>query len=236
MKKITLFLLVLFLALGASGGYGYYTYILDDEDEEIEDSTPISDEAPVAVIDPSNGKAHVNETVSFSALSSKGNELTYLWDFEGDNEEYTTSTVEKNYTEKGEYSIELLVTDSKGRTDTTSTIVTVVEDYHDEADGTVSNNDDTAEISIPVENGVVNLRIEYSLNAQASFPPSSMTSVTLRLTDSDDNLLQEEEGVEEGDGAWSYSSDDLLSKGSYTFSIIQESGTMEYDVTIDVTY
>ena len=144
--------------------------------------------------------------------------------------------MEKNYTEKGEYSIELLVTDSKGRTDTTSTILTVVEDYHDEDQGTVSNNDDTAEISIPVENGVVNLRIEYSLDEQISVPPSSMTSVTLRLTDSADNILQEEEGVEEGDGAWSYSSDDLISKGSYTFSIIQESGTMEYEVIIDVTY
>ena len=100
--------------------------------------------------------------------------------------------MEKNYTEKGEYSIELLVTDSKGRTDTTSTILTVVEDYHDEDQGTVSNNDDTAEISIPVENGVVNLRIEYSLDEQISVPPSSMTSVTLRLTDSADNILQEE--------------------------------------------
>ena len=63
-----------------------------------------------------------------------------------------------------------------------------------------------------------------------------MTSVTLRLTDSADNILQEEEGVEEGDGAWSYTSDDLGSNGDYVFTIESESGSMDFDVIIDVTY
>ena len=36
-------MLVLFLALGASGGYGYYTYILDDENPETVDTVIVDD-------------------------------------------------------------------------------------------------------------------------------------------------------------------------------------------------
>ena len=60
--------------------------------------------------------------------------------------------------------------------------------------------------------------------------------MTLRLTDADGVIVQEENGVGEGDGAWSYSSDDLSSTGDYVFSIIAESGSMDYDVIIDVKY
>ena len=45
-----------------------------------------------------------------------------------------------------------------------------------------------------------------------------------------------EEPIGEGDGAWSYSSDDLGSTGDYVFTIESESGSMDFDIIIDVTY
>ena len=33
MKKVTLIILMFVLVLGASGGYGYYTYVLEDDDD-----------------------------------------------------------------------------------------------------------------------------------------------------------------------------------------------------------
>jgi hypothetical protein len=58
----------------------------------------------------------------------------------------------------------------------------------------------------------------------------------LRLTDADGSVIEEETGVGEGDGAWSYTSDDLSSTGNYVFTIESESGSMDYDVIIDVKY
>ena len=48
--------------------------------------------------------------------------------------------------------------------------------------------------------------------------------------------MQEENGVGEGDGAWSYTSDDLSSNGEYVFTIENESGSMDFDIIIDVKY
>ena len=88
---------------------------------------------------------------------------------------------------------------------------------------------------MPVDNGFISLRIEYSLES-ASINPLEESQVTLRRTDADGVVVQEENGVGEGDGAWSYSSDDLSSNGEYVFTIENESGSMDFDVIIDVKY
>ena len=66
--------------------------------------------------------------------------------------------------------------------------------------------------------------------------PLEESQVTLRLTDADGVVVQEENGLGEGDGAWSYTSDDLSSNGEYVFTIENESGSMDFDVIIDVKY
>ena len=62
------------------------------------------------------------------------------------------------------------------------------------------------------------------------------SQVTLRLTDADGAVVQEENGVSESSSTWSYSTDDLSSTGDYIFTIESESGSMDYDFVIDVTY
>ena len=42
--------------------------------------------------------------------------------------------------------------------------------------------------------------------------------------------------MSESSGTWSYSTDDLSSTGDYIFTIESESGSMDYDLVIDVTY
>ena len=242
MKKITLLFLVLMLAIGASGAYAYNEGMLDDliGDEEEEDKEPVSSPgaAPIARITPSNPKIQINETISFSGSDSTdadGDQLSFVWSFEGDSKQYEGANIDRNYPDKGEFSVKLVVTDSTGMSDEIETTVLVVEDYHDEQSGNVNGNDGTEEISMPVNNGFISLRIEYSLES-ASINPLEDSRVTLRLTDADGVVVDEEENVGEGDGAWSYSSDDLSSTGDYVFSIIQEEGSMDYDVIIDVKY
>ena len=242
MKKITLFFLISLLAIGASGAYAYNEGMLDDliGDEEEEEKEPVSssDNAPIARITPSNPKIQINETISFSGSDSTdadGDQLSFVWSFEGDSKQYEGAIIDRNYPDKGEFLVRLVVTDSTGMSDEIETTVLVVEDYHDEQSGNVNGNDDTEEISMPVSNGFISLRIEYSLES-ASINPLEDSRVTLRLTDADGVVVDEEENVGEGDGAWSYGSDDLSSTGDYVFSIIAESGSMDYDVIIDVKY
>ena len=61
--------------------------------------------------------------------------------------------------------------------------------------------------------------------------------VTLRLTDADGIVVYEENDMgEDDDGVWTYDSSDLGSNGEYIFTIESESGSMDFDVTIDVAY
>ena len=235
--------MILFVAVGASGAYAYNEGMLDellgvDEDEEENEPVSSSGNAPIARITPSNPKIQAEEIISFSASDSTdadGDELSFMWSFEGDSKQYEGANIERNYTDKGEYLVTLIVTDSTGLSDEIETTVLVVEDYHEEHSGNVNGNDDTEEISLPVDNGFISLRIEYSLES-ASLNPLEESQVTLRLTDADGVIVQEENGVGEGDGAWSYSSDDLSSTGEYIFTIENESGSMDFDIIIDVKY
>ena len=243
MKKITLLFVIIFVAVGASGAYAYNEGMLDEllgveDDEEKDEPVSSSGNAPIARITPSNPKIQINETISFSGSDSTdadGDDLSFVWSFEGDTKDYEGSVIERNYPDKGEYLVTLTVVDSTGLSDEIETTVLVVEDYHDEQSGNVNGNDATEEIEIPVNNGFISLRIEYSLDS-ANINPLEESQVTLRLTDADGVVVQEENGVGEGDGAWSYSSDDLSSTGDYVFTIENESGSMDFDFIIDVKY
>ena len=238
MKKISLLMLILLLGVSASGGYGYYEYVYtaDDEEDNTDDNTVSSSgNRPTAKITPSNPNIQMNETISFSgsdSTDSDNDDLTYLWSFEDDSKQYEGISIERNYPDKGEFLVTLVVTDSTGLSDEIETTVSVVEDYHDEQSGNV--NDGTEEIEMPVNNGVISLRIEYSLESAGA--PFEEDTVTLRLTDADGVIIDEETGVGESDGAWSYTSDDLSSTGKYIFIIENESGSMDYEVIIDVKY
>ena len=239
MKKVTLLLLILFLVMGASGGYGYYFIVLeDDADEDDTDDNPMSSSPPIARINPSNPKIQANETILFSAsdsTDSDGDTLTFTWIFEGDSEQYSGETIERTYPDGGDFYINLLVTDSTGLSDEAETTVNVVEDYHGEANGSVDDGE-FDEIEFPVKATAVSVLITYSLDDQRITGAAFPSSVTLVLNDADGSELRREEGQEEGDGSWSFSSDDLQSMGQYVFIIEDEEGTMGYEVDIDVKY
>ena len=240
MKKISLLILILLFAVAASGGYGYYTFVLSDEDEDddINDTVGSSGNAPTARITPSNPKIQINETISFSASESTdidGDDLTFFWAFEGDSKEYEGEAIDRNFPDKGEYTVNLIVRDSTGLSNEAETVVSVVENYHEEKSGNVDGNDNTDNTEIPVEAGFLSLDIDYSLES-ANFNPVEESQVTLRLTDPEGEVIQEENGVGESSGTWSYSTEDLGSTGNYVFTIESESGSMDFDIVIDVTY
>ncbi len=239
MKKVTLLLLILFLVMGASGGYGYYVIVLgDDADGDDTDDNPKSSSPPIARINPSNPKIQANETILFSAsdsTDSDGDTLTFTWIFEGDSEQYSGETIERTYPDGGDFYVILLVTDSTGLSDEAETTVSVVEDYYDEVTGDVQEGQ-SDQIEFPVESGTVSVLITYSLDDQRITGAAFPSSVTLVLNDADGSELRREEGQEEGDGSWSFSSDDVQSVGQYVFIIEGEEGTMGYEVDIDVKY
>ena len=239
MKKVTLLLLILFLVMGASGGYGYYVIVLgDDADGDDTDDNPKSSSPPIARINPSNPKIQANETILFSAsdsTDSDGDTLTFTWIFEGDSEQYSGETIERTYPDGGDFYVNLLVTDSTSLTDEAETTVSVVEDYQGEANGSVDDGE-SDEIEFPVKATAVSVLITYSLDDQRITGAAFPSSVTLVLNDADGSELRREEGQEEGDGSWSFSSDDVQSVGQYVFIIEGEEGTMGYEVDIDVKY
>ena len=92
------------------------------------------------------------------------------------------------------------------------------------------------EIEFPVKATAVSVLITYSLDDQRITGTAFPSSVTLVLNDADGSELRREEGQQEGDGSWSFSSDDLQSVGQYVFIIECEEGNMGYEVDIDVKY
>ena len=237
MKKVTLLLLILFLVMGASGGYGYYVIVLEDDADDTDDN-PKSSSPPIARINPSNPKIQANETILFSASDSSdsdGDTLTFTWIFEGDSEQYSGETIERTYPDGGDFYVNLLVTDSTGLSGEAKTTVSVVEDYHGDASGSVEEGE-SEEIEFPVKDTAVSVLINYSLDDQRITGTAFPSSVTLVLNDADGSELRREEGQEEGDGSWSFSSDDIQSVGQYVFIIECEEGNMGYDVGIDVKY
>jgi len=246
MKKLSLLLLILFFALAASGGYGYFLLQNDTEEDDSDEPVSSSGNAPEAKMTPTNPKIQVNENISFSASGSTdpdGDDLTFIWSFEGDSKEYKGSPIDYNFPDKGEYIVVLEVTDSSGLSDETDTTVLVVEDYNENETGQVSGQTPYEEFDIPVENGFVSLDIDYLLDAETSSDGTDAT-VILRLTDADGVVVEEEEitcqsigqSSQNCDGNWGYSSDDLSSTGDYVFSITREEGTMNWDATIAVKY
>jgi len=198
------------------------------------DSSP-----PIARINPSNPKIQANETILFSAsdsTDSDGDTLTFTWLFEGDSEQYNGDTIERTYPDEGDFYVVLLVTDSTGLTDEAETTVHVgKENYHGQASGDVDEGE-SDQIEFPVESGVVSLYITWELEDEKYNQQFTHSRVNLTLNDADGSELRREEGTEEGDGSWSFSSDELQSVGTYEFMIEGENGSMSYECYIDISY
>ena len=73
---------------------------------------------------------HVNDTVTFDASAStseKGSIISYEWDY-GDGTNGTGMITDKTYTEAGNYTVTLTVTDNEGAQDFTSKLIPVIPD------------------------------------------------------------------------------------------------------------
>ena len=237
--------------MGASGGYGYYVIVLEDDADDADDTddNPKSSSPPIARINPSNPKIQANETILFSAsdsTDSDGDTLTFTWTFEGDSEQYSNETIERTYLDGGDFDVILLVTDSTGLTDETETTVSVVEDYHAEHD---SGNDpldegEEAQFEFPVQSGAVSVSIVWVIDGEGTCTINTFEDclADLALHDSEGNPLENETvdtsncSQNQCDVSWTVDSDRLESVGTYEISIECKEGSVSYNVTIDVSY
>ncbi len=243
MKKVTFLLLFAIIVIGGASAGWYFEEDIRDAIEGDDDED--SNKAPTAVItmDPSNGKVDVGEDFNLTAAQSsdpEGANLTYEWDLD-DGTLSTALNFSHSYSTAGTYNVTLTVSDGE-RTGTTVKQVTVSPTgYHAEEQGTVSGTGDSDDVDFPVDEGASEVEITITLTDSGSgFPPPGdpAASVTLRLTAANGTVLREETGVDEdGDDTWTFSGGDLASTGDYTFTIESENdGSMDWDVTIDVSY
>ena len=89
--------------------------------------TGSANRSPVASVNVSSTRADVGDIIFFDGTNSSdpdGDPLTYMWDF-GDDNNSTEELSSHFYSKKGEYIVELTVTDSSGQSDQTSTTVQV---------------------------------------------------------------------------------------------------------------
>lgn len=238
MKKVTLIILMFVLVLGASGGYGYYAYVLEDEDDDV---STVSSEGnpPIARITPSMPKVGVDENITFSATDSTdldGDELTYSWSFEGDGMVYSNASITRSYSSAGEYKVTLSVTDSTGLSDETETTVKVVSNYQETFTGGVEEGQSDV-LTFPVELGALTLQVNWSLNDQRQSSFAFPSEVDLTLEDSNGTIIRNETGEQAGDGEWEItSSSDLQATGDYKITIECTDGGMDYTIDVTVRY
>lgn len=104
--------------------------IFDDSGEYLETIDSDDDETPTAIILSNAITGTAPFTVTLSASQStdpNGDTLTYIWGFEdGTTESSITTTI--TYDTPGIYTVQLTVTNSSGDEDTTSIIITVLEE------------------------------------------------------------------------------------------------------------
>ncbi|RQG93556.1 family 20 glycosylhydrolase [Natrarchaeobius chitinivorans] len=86
-------------------------------------------DGPIASIDVTATTVEPDETVEFDGSDSTGGDASiegYEWDLTGDGEaDETGETASHSYAERGEYTVQLTVTDDEGRTDTAVVTITV---------------------------------------------------------------------------------------------------------------
>ncbi|NIN33953.1 MAG: PKD domain-containing protein, partial [Gammaproteobacteria bacterium] len=112
---------------------GNYAAVLTvtDDDGATDYSTAIKtilNRAPVATFTESATTVSTNEPIQFNASSSYDSDgviVSYFWDF-GDGSNTTGVTVEHQYTDDGDYTVTLTVTDDDAATDTATSTKTVL--------------------------------------------------------------------------------------------------------------
>jgi PKD repeat protein len=111
-----------------------YTVTLNVTDNDgLSDATSKSitvlNRPPVASFTPSDDTVYVNQSITFDATDSDdpdGDITSYFWEFgDGANATGTTPTTEHSYSEEGNYTVILTVTDDDGATNSTSADITV---------------------------------------------------------------------------------------------------------------
>ena len=115
-----------------------------------------------------------------------------------------------------------------------------IADLHIEQSGRVDEGENNT-ISIPVETiEILSFRIEYEVESATFIPTDSDSDgVTLKLENATGHIIYEESGVN-GDGYWTFTSNDLrsanASTGDYEFTIECTGGKMDYEIVIDIEY
>ena len=113
-----------------AGTYTVTLTVVDDNDRSDEVSRELDITAVTVTPDPPTasfgftGNPVINQDLSFDAGDSMGAGLNYTWDF-GDSSLATGVEVTHAYSEPGDYTVELTVTDSAGQTDTATQTVTI---------------------------------------------------------------------------------------------------------------
>jgi PKD repeat protein len=202
----------------SSGDYTVTLTVTDDEGATDTTTQTVSvnkeetETSPTAEFTYSPNSPAVSEEVTFDASTSSddGTIQSYLWDFNGDGlTDATGQTASHKFTDSGDYTVELTVTDGQGLSDTVTNTVTV-----EESGSTVGN---------------------ISINHPATVTPDGEFSLTLQMPQvatSAVEVVSSNFSVSlSGDGTEANTaSEDLVRR---EFIDVQADGG-SYDVTVDI--
>jgi subtilisin len=194
---------LLFVNAAAFGGAGSCGVAGDDDGGTDPDPDP---EGPTA----SFTDACDELSCTFDASDSSGDGLSFAWTF-GDGGEANGEVVHHTYADGGTYTVELIVTDAEGETDSSTRQITVEE------------SDDEGDISLEAEG----YKVRGLQKADLAWSGTSTSQV---------DILRDGAVVATIDDAGAYTDDiDVRGGGSYTYQVC-EAGTDTCSSEVTVTY
>ncbi len=129
---------------------------------------------PKAKIIASTSYAFVNETIQFDGSKSKGDIVSWIWDF-GDGEISEKNKTNHTFNRSAYFDVSLTITDKNGKTDIAFQNISIQnEDYHGEKSGTdlyvvLSRGDDWDRFFFPVFEGITKPIIYANWSGSAKY-------------------------------------------------------------------
>jgi len=250
---IVLVLIIGGLAVAVSGVSISDLFSKDNPKKTPTNNTNTNDNKPpvarIVVMDSSKNVSYdktfdMNTVVWFDASGSSGNLIRYRWDFgdgspptEGTNA--THSLINHTYTEKGHYTVSLMVTASSSAKASTNVTLTILGlPYIDSQTKTLSSFgiiSSNATCNIPMEKDALNMTINITATGLST---EGAGTLMVEITNSYDDLMGNKTMTVllQGTATFYFDASEISTVGTYFVKLNCEKGTMRVVVDINVRY
>ena len=230
-NKILIGIMILILIVGAAlASYTMEIGPFEDDDDDDDDNGGgnggIRDQPPVAVIAMDRSRTDVGEPLTFNGSGSYGRDADiteYRWYF-GDGNRAEIMTANHSWNQPGTYNVTLTVTDSRGNTNTSFTLIGV--SYRRNENG--NTNGDTESFDYPMADMAARLFVNTTLeNVGLNFGDNE---VTVRLHFGDALIWEENATVGDDPVEVRFSSGTNLTAGTWQWELVVDEAALNCDL------